>query len=254
LQTAINAGSYQAPFSSNAMIAIKGLGFQVGSRTRNVGLGDIQNNSFPTTLSCVSVQVTGPGVSQPVLLPISYVQTDQINAQMPAFAGTGPVNLTVIINAGKPNELRSDVATLTALQSFAPAFFVFGTSTSIATLVAGTSTIIASPSVVPGARPARPGEVISLFGTGFGDTSPSVPTGQLDSGVARLTNPVTVNIGGVTLPASDVFYAGLSPGSISGLYQFNVRVPTSTALGDVPVTITIGGFQTQAGATIPIQP
>jgi uncharacterized protein (TIGR03437 family) len=63
-----------------------------------------------------------------------------------------------------------------------------------------------------------------------------------------------VNIGGVTLPASDVFYAGLSPGSISGLYQFNVRVPTSTALGDVPVTITIGGFQTQAGATIPIQP
>jgi uncharacterized protein (TIGR03437 family) len=254
LQTAINAGSYQQPFSSKTMVAIKGLGFQVGSRTRTVGLGDIANNSFPTTLSCVSVQVTGPGVPQPVLLPISYVQTDQINAQMPVFSGAGPVMLTVIINPGKPNELRSDVATLNAFQPFAPAFFVFGTSTSIAAEVAGTSTIIASPSVVQGARPARPGEIVSLFGTGFGDTSPSVPSGQLDSGIANLTSPITVTIGSVTLASSDVLYAGLSPGSISGLYQINVRVPASTPAGDIPVTITIGGFQTQSGATIPVQP
>jgi uncharacterized protein (TIGR03437 family) len=254
LTTAINAGSYQAPFSSKAMVAIKGLGFQVGSRTRIVGLGDIANNSFPTTLSCVSVQVTGPGITQPVLLPLSYVQTDQINAQMPAFSGTGPVMLTVIINPGKPNELRSDVATLTALQPFAPAFFVFGTSTSIAAEVAGTSTIIASPSVVQGARPAHPGELVSLFGTGFGDTNPSVPAGQLAAGIASLTTPITVNIGGVTLSSSDVLYAGLSPGSISGLYQINVRIPASTGAGDIPVTITIGGVQTQSGATIPVQP
>jgi uncharacterized protein (TIGR03437 family) len=254
LTTAINAGSFQAPFSSKGMVAIKGLGFQVASRSRTVGLGDITNNSFPTILSCVSVQVTGPGVPQPVLLPISYVQADQINAQMPAFSGTGPVLLTVIINPGKPNELRSDLATLNALQPFAPAFFLFGTSTSIATLLAGTSTIIANPSVVPGARPAHPGEIISLFGTGFGDTSPSVPAGQLDSGIANLTNSITVTIGGVTLSSSDVLYAGLSPGSISGLYQINVRVPASAPAGDIPVTITIGGAQTQSGATIPVQP
>jgi len=254
LTTAINAGSFQAPFSSKAMVAIKGLGFQVASRSRSVGQGDITNNSFPTVLSCVSVQVTGPGVPQPVLLPISYVQADQINAQMPAFSGTGPVLLTVIINPGKPNELRSDLATLNALQPFAPAFFLFGTSTSIATLLAGTGTIIANPSVVPGARPAHPGEIISLFGTGFGDTSPSLTAGQLASGIANLTNSITVTIGGVTLSSSDVLYAGLSPGSISGLYQINVRVPSSTPAGDIPVTITIGGSQTQSGATIPVQP
>jgi uncharacterized protein (TIGR03437 family) len=253
LTTAINAGSYQAPFSSNGMIAIKGLGFQSASRTRTVGLGDIVNNSFPTVLSCVSVQVTGPGVPQPVLLPISYVQIDQINAQLPTFTGTGPVMLTVIINPGKPNELRSDVATLTALQPFAPAFFVFGTSTSIAAEVAGTSTIIANPSVVPGARPAHPGEIISLFGTGFGNTNPPVPAGQLDSGIASVTTPITVMIGSVTLSASDMLYAGLSPGSISGLYQINVRIPASTPAGDIPVTITIAGAQTQS-ATIPVAP
>ena len=254
LQKVINAGSYDLPFSSNAMVAVKGLGFQLGSRTRTVGLGDIVNNSFPTVLSCVSVQVTGPGISQPVSLPISYVQTDQINAQMPVFSGAGPVMLTVVINPGMPTEQRSDVATLNALQPFAPAFFVFGTSTSIAAEVAGTNAIIANPSVVQGARPAHQGEIISLFGTGFGDTNPSVPAGQLASGIAGVTNPVTVMIGGVTLSSSDVLYAGLSPGSISGLYQINVRIPSSAPLGDVPVTITIGGFQTQSGATLPIQP
>lgn len=253
LTTAVNAGSFQSSFSSNGMIAIKGQGFQVASRTRIVGQGDIINNAFPTVLSCVSVQVTGPGVPQPVLLPISYVQADQINAQMPAFSGTGPVMLTVIINPGKPNELRSDVATLNGLQAFAPAYFLFGTSTNIAAEVAGTGTIIADQSVVPGASSAHPGQIISLFGTGFGDTSPSVPAGQIDAGIANLTNSITVMIGSVTLSSVDVLYAGLAPGSISGLYQFNVRVPASTSAGEIPVAITIGGVQTQAG-TIPVQP
>jgi uncharacterized protein (TIGR03437 family) len=60
-------------------------------------------------------------------------------------------------------------------------------------------------------------------------------------------------IGGVTLIPQDVLYSGLSPNSISGLYQFNVRVPASAPDGDVPVSITIGGFTTQSGTTIPVQ-
>jgi len=62
-----------------------------------------------------------------------------------------------------------------------------------------------------------------------------------------------VTIGGATLASSDVSYAGLSPGSISGLYQFDVRIPAGTAGGEVPVTISGGGVQTQSGATIPVQ-
>jgi uncharacterized protein (TIGR03437 family) len=68
-----------------------------------------------------------------------------------------------------------------------------------------------------------------------------------------LTNSITVTIGGATLASSDILYAGLSPGSISGLYQFNVRIPSNAPSGEVPVSITIGGVQTQSGATIPIQ-
>ena len=58
--------------------------------------------------------------------------------------------------------------------------------------------------------------------------SPSVialnnPTGDRRVAFTGST-PVTVTIGGTTLAASDVLYAGLSPGSITGLYQFNVRI------------------------------
>jgi uncharacterized protein (TIGR03437 family) len=252
LQTALNGASFQAPFSSNAMISIFGLGFEVSGRTRTAGLGDLVNNAFPTALGCAAVQVSGPGIAQPVLLPIAYVQPDQINAQAPQFTGTGPVMLTVIINPGKPNELRSDVGTLNAQQAFAPAFFVFPNSKSIAAQFGNSSAIVANPSVVAGARPAKPGEIITLYGTGFGATNPLLGAGQIATAAASLTNQITVAIGSITLAPQDVLYAGLSPGSISGLYQFNVRVPAAAPDGDIPVTITIGGFQTQAGATIPI--
>jgi uncharacterized protein (TIGR03437 family) len=216
-------------------------------------LGDFVNGGFPSALGCVSVQATGPGISQPVLLPIVYVEAGQINAQMPRFTGAGPVTLQVILNPGAPNQLMSDVGTFNnQLQSFAPAFFLFGTSTSIAAQFGGTANIVANPSVVPGASPARPGDVVTLYGTGFGDTNPLVTAGQLDSGIASLTNSITVQIGSVTLSPSDVLYAGLSPGSISGLYQFNVRIPSTTPSGDIPVTIMIGGVPTPAG-TIPVQ-
>lgn len=255
LQTALNGASFQPPFSSNAMISIFGQGFQTSGLKRTAGLGDFENNytTFPTALACVAVEVTGPGLAQPVRLPIAYVQADQINAQAPTFTGTGPVGLKVIVNAGKSNEQPSDVATLNAQQAFAPAFFVFGTSTSIAAQIGGTSIPCARPEVVAGGRPAKPGEVVTLYGTGFGDTNPSVPAGQLAAAAAKLTNPITVTIGGTTLSAPDVQYAGLSPGAISGLYQFNVKVPSSAADGDLLVTIAIGGFQTQPGVTIPVQ-
>jgi uncharacterized protein (TIGR03437 family) len=254
LLTAVNAGSFKAPFSSNALIGIFGDGFQTSGRTRTAGLGDFVNGAFPTILGCVSVQVTGPGIAQPVLLPITYVSEGQINAQLPEFSGVGPVNLAVILNAGRANQLPpSSVATLNALQPFAPAFFLFLPSSSIAAQFAGTADVVAQPSVVPGARPARPGDLVTLYGTGFGDTNPAVVAGQLATGITPLTNPITVTIGSVTLSPSDVLYAGLSPSSISGLYQFNLRIPLSTPSGDIPVTITIGGAQTQAGATIPVQ-
>ncbi|MBI3696451.1 MAG: hypothetical protein HY238_16630 [Acidobacteria bacterium] len=46
-----------------------------------------------------------------------------------------------------------------------------------------------------------------------------------------------------------ILCAGLVPGSISGLYQLNGRIPPETLDGDVPVVVRIGGLATQNGAT-----
>ena len=67
------------------------------------------------------------------------------------------------------------------------------------------------------------------------------------------TTPITVTLGGVALPASDILYLGLVPGSISGLYQLNIRIPTTAPEGNLPLVVTIGGQQTQSGATMPVQ-
>lgn len=253
VRTTVNAGSFGPALSSNAMISILGTGFEVGGIKRVAGLGDFVNGAFPTELACISVQVTGPGISAPVLIPVTYVQTDQINAQLPRFSGTGPITLRLVLNPGQTNQMTSDVNTYTTLQPFAPAFFLLPNSTTIAAQFAGTATVVADPALIPGARPAKPGDIVTLYGTGFGDTNPSVSAGQLASGPASLTNGVTVTIGSATVATADVLYAGLSPGSISGLYQVNVRIPQGTPNGNVPVSISIGGVQTQTPATIPVQ-
>jgi uncharacterized protein (TIGR03437 family) len=256
LRTVVNGASFQMPFSSNSMVTVFGAGFQVSGLKRTVGLGDLENNNttFPTILACIAIQVTGPGITQPVRIPIAYVQEDQINAQMPEFVGTGPVNLTVILNPDQSSQFLSAVATLNAQQMFAPAFFVVPNSTTIAAQIAGTGTPVADPTLVPGGQPAKPGSIVTLYGTGFGAENPAIATGALaPDGPAPLVTPITVTVGSTTLPASDVLYAGASPGSLGGLYQFNVRIPASTPSGPTPVTITIGGFQTQSGVTIPVQ-
>jgi uncharacterized protein (TIGR03437 family) len=255
LRTVVNGASFLAPISSKAMITVFGTSFQVSGLRRGVGLGDLENNntSFPTILGCAAIEVTGPGITTPVRLPIAYVDQTQINAQAPEFVGTGPVMLKVILNPDKPNQLVSDVATLNMQQAFAPAFFTVPNSTTIAAQIAGSSVPVADPKLVPGGRPAKPGEIVTLYGTGFGDTNPLVTVGEIAPGAATLTNSITVTVGTITLAASDVEYAGESPGSIGGLYQLNIKIPSATANGNIPVTIKIGGFSTQTALTIPVQ-
>jgi uncharacterized protein (TIGR03437 family) len=252
LESIVNGASFQPAVSSNGMISIFGSGFQTSGRERGAGLGDFVNGAFPTELGCVGVQVTGPGLAQPVNLPIAFVDPTQINAQLPEFSGTGPLGVTVILNPGTMQAVSSAAGTFNSLQAFAPALFLLNNSTSVAAEDVTTPGIVADPAVLPGASPAKPGDVVSLFGTGFGATNPSVSAGQLASGMPTLVNPITVMIGSTTLAQSDILYAGLSPSSISGLYQFNVRIPASTPNGDIPVSISIGGVETQS-ATIAVQ-
>jgi uncharacterized protein (TIGR03437 family) len=238
IRSVVNGGSFQPGIAPNSMVTIFGSGFQSPGQTRLVQANDFESGGFPKKFGCIAVEIDGKRV------PISYVQADQINAQAPTGTNFGSIAVRVIANADQPAALPSDPAS-TTMSVTAPSFFTFGASRSIAAQFANSADIVASPTVVPGAKPAKPGDIVTLYGTGFGVTDPVYQAGEIPSRAAPLTVPMTITIGGTTLTSGDILYAGLSPGSISGLYQFNVKLPATVADGDIPVSVQIGGSRTQ---------
>lgn len=247
LRAVVDAAATKPGLAMNSLLSIYGNDFQVAGSSRLAGPADYVGDSFPKLLSCIAVEVAGQRA------PVTYVQSDQINAQIPTLTQTGTVNVQVIANPGQVNEMRSDMGTI-SLQNYAPQLFVFN-GTSVAALIANTAIPVANASVVATGRPAKPGEIISLFGTGFGPTNPVYQAGELASGtvLAPIRDPITISVGGITLGASDVLFAGAAPTLISGLYQINIRIPVATADGDIPVSVQVGGIPSAIGTTIPVK-
>jgi uncharacterized protein (TIGR03437 family) len=133
---------------------------------------------------------------------------------------------------------------------FQPAFFHWGnyavaTRTDY-TLAVKNGTFPGSPTVA-----AKPGDVIVLWGTGFGPTSPPAPTGiVVPSGTTYNTaNAVTVTVG----PAAAVVYGAALTSGEAGLYQVAIQIPTTLADGDYPVVATVSGAQSPASTLITVQ-
>src|SRR6202012_535835 len=89
--------------------------------------------------------------------------------------------------------------------------------------------------------PAKPGDVIILWGTGFGPTSPSAPGGieTPSTSTYNTAAAVSVTVGGKT---ATVYGAALAPG-YAGLYQIAIQIPASLGNGDYPVIATVSGAQ-----------
>ncbi len=105
-------------------------------------------------------------------------------------------------------------------------------------------------SLVTTSKPARAGEILVVFATGLGPTSPGVEYGQpFPASPLLLVNaPVGVGINGI---AADVLYAGGYPGSIDG-YQVNFRMPTGITPGTATLRIS-AGFINGSTVTIAVQ-
>jgi uncharacterized protein (TIGR03437 family) len=175
---------------------------------------------------------------------------------VPSLTALGPVSFVVARNCGTTTESRSEPQTAT-LDPVSPGLFVLNQQSGaallpVAALLGGGPTVAADPAEIPGAAPARPGEFISLFGTGFGPVRGGLLAGQiperlgLDVNTLRLTNALTVSIGGIAVPPEDLFYAGAAP-CCAGLDQLVVRVPPALTTGKWEVSVTILGRSTARG-------
>jgi uncharacterized protein (TIGR03437 family) len=144
------------------------------------------------------------------------------------------------------------------LQQYAPGFFLLsqaGSPSPTAALYVAAVHNDGTPAVPVNyygssvnSRPANSGEVLLIYGTGFGPTNPPATAGQLVNGALPLADPslLSITIGGV--PAT-VQYAGLV---VPGEYQFNVVVPTLSD-GDQPIVATIGGSTSQTGVSVSVK-
>lgn len=211
----ITSGSWAALFGTN--LAPAGDARPWNSST------EIVNGKFPTSLDGTSVTINGK------LASVGYISPAQINFQPPDDTAVGPVQIVVTTKAGGSS------APFTAnYAQFAPGLFP-----AAAPYIAAQHVDNSYVGGYAGSTPAKPGEVIILWGSGFGPASPAVPAGQVFSGANKLASPVTVTIGGQ--PAA-VDFAGVVG---AGLVQINVHVPPSINNGDAPVVATVGGVSTQ---------
>ncbi len=102
-------------------------------------------------------------------------------------------------------------------------------------------------------RPAKPGDIIVLFGTGWGRTETQLATGERSAGANKLlpsANPM-VTFGGIPLAAENVLYVGATP-ETAGLYQLAIRVPQTALPGPNQVALTVYGKSTLAGPTVAV--
>ena len=168
------------------------------------------------TLAGAEVEVNG------VPAPMFYASPIQLGFQVPAEltpGSTATVQVTVDGQSSAP--LTISIAPV-ACGIFAGAI----------THADGTAVTTMSPAMVM--------EMVSIYVTGLGGTSPAVPTGELPSGTVNTITTPTVNIDGI---AAQVQFSGLASCCV-GVNQINAFVPSGVRSGtNVPVIVTIGGGQ-----------
>jgi uncharacterized protein (TIGR03437 family) len=168
---------------------------------------------------------------------VDYISSGQVNVVVPSDVPTGLEQVTVSTAGGTSNSYG---ITINALEPglFAPASFnIGGTQYVFALLTDGDYALPSSTG--PTSRPARPGDIITLYGIGFGPVVPNISAGELVEQTNTLGSILEISIGG--MPAS-LQFAGLIQ-NLTGLYQFNVVVPEVPS-GNAALTFTLAG---QAG-------
>ena len=228
-----NGASFASGIVPNAWLTIKGVNLSTVTDNWN---NSVVNGVLPTTLDGVSVKVGG----QPAY--ISYISPGQINAVAPNItAGSTSVTVT--------NSVGTNPAVNFTAQIFGPAFFQWG---NYAVATRQDYSWAVKNGTFPGTTtvPAKPGDVLILWGTGFGPTNPPAPVGiAVPAGSYPAANNVTVTVGGVN---ATVYGTALASGS-AALFQVAIQVPTTLADGDYPLVATVNGVSSPSTTLITVQ-
>ena len=228
----VNGASSQPGVASGAWVTIFGTNL---SPVTGDWANSIVDGNLPTSLDGVTVSIGGQ------LAYPQYVSPTQINAVAPNLT-TG----TVAVIVSDPN--GSNTSVVAVAQAVQPAFFEWG-NYAVATHL-DYSDAVKNGTFPQNTAPAAPGEIIILWGTGFGPTIPSAPVGALVPSTEMYTtaNGVSVTLG--NFPAT-VVSSVAAPG-FAALFQIAIQIPDGLAGGDYAIVATVNGTQSPAGVLLTV--
>lgn len=180
------------------------------------------NGVFPTSAGGVQVLVNGTAI------PLLYISPSQINAEIPA-----PLN-GVEMGTALVQVINNSVAL--------PGFRV-EMSSSVFSLFSNADGSIAainqngSPNT--STNPAKPGDIVSVWGTGY--NIPGTVDGAVATAASNYCSTCQVSVNNI---AEGVQYAGSAPGLIDGVMQINFMIPMQVSIGpNSQVLVDIFGFE-----------
>jgi len=199
----VNAATFSADMAPGGLIAIFGDGLAKSGTTTKVEIGD----------RTASVTAAFPF---------------QVNAQIPPGIAPGTQTLRVTSAFGVSEQAIEIQAAAPAIFRLDPVPLGLDKTALNKGAIINQDAKLNLPS-----NPARRGTVVTVFGTGFGETKGG-------SAPVSTVSQVTGSLGGQDVP---VLFAGLTPGFV-GLYQVNVSIPISVPPGlDLPISFRIGGVE-----------
>lgn len=220
----VNAASFGSTpgISPGALATVFGTGFLVANASATTF-------PLPTNLAGVQVSVNGQ------FAPILYVNSTQVNFQVPWETQTGTA--TVVVNR---DGVASNTLTVPVLAA-APGLFLESSGAAVVQNFVNGQYILNQPS-----NAAAAGSTVVAYFTGTGPISGTVADGVAtpSSPLFQVTSPNPSAMIG-SAPAQ-VNFAGLTPG-FAGLAQANIVIPSSLAPGTYPLTITIDGQTSNSG-------
>jgi uncharacterized protein (TIGR03437 family) len=236
---AIQNAASSAPTSVSPGLNIVIYGSNMGPATlANYQIGS--SGSFATTVAGTQV------LFDSVPAPLIYTKSTQVSVMVPyELEGRTTTSMVVSYNgvASTPLQLR--------IVESAPGIYTINQSGT------GQGAILNQNGTVNGpTSPEVAGNVIQIYATGEGQTSPAGVDGGITPSRPPFPAPilpVTVNIGGQEVQSTNITYAGEAPGLISGVLQVNAVIPAGVPSGPAAVIIRVGGAASQTGVTVTVR-
>ena len=191
---------------------------------------DFNGMNAPTSLNGTQVTIGGQ------MAFVDYISPNQVNALIPSNVATGTQQLTVTSPGGTTSSVNLTVNPVEPGLLAPPNFNLAGTQYVVAQFADGSYALPTGAIAGLNSRPAVAGDVLVIYGIGFGLVTPASPAGRLVQQANTLSSDFRISIGGAECQFQ---YYGLAP-NYTGLYQFNIVMP-NVASGNQPLTFTVDG-------------